>query len=114
MGESQSKVHPTVRDYCIPSPISRSNELGDTTAVVVLSLACVACQSDQSADPFPISSQPTSTSPTIEIREPNADYKMIADIACLSVTVARKCPKESAAFGFGFCLAELVDAARNS
>jgi hypothetical protein len=63
---------------------------------------------------FPISSpQPTSTSPTIQIRQPNAEDKMIADIVRLGVTVARKYPKQSAAFGFGFCLTALIDAARN-
>ena len=63
---------------------------------------------------FPSSQTPAPIAPTIEVREPNAEDKMIADIVRLGVTVARRYPKESAAFALGFGIAALIDAARKN
>lgn len=53
-------------------------------------------------------------SPTIEVRQPNAEDKMIADMVRLGLAVVRRYPNECAAFVLGFCLAGVIDAARNN
>jgi hypothetical protein len=60
------------------------------------------------------SQQSAAMSPTIEVRQPNTEDKMIADMVRLGLAVVRKYPNECAAFVLGVSLAALIDAARNS
>ena len=60
------------------------------------------------------SQQSVAMSPTIEVRQPNAEDKMIADMVRLGLAVVRRYPNECAAFVLGFCLAGGIDAARNN
>jgi hypothetical protein len=57
---------------------------------------------------------PSPQPPLLEVRAPNAEDKIIADIVRLGVAVARRYPKETAAFAFGFGIAALIDATRNN
>ena len=60
------------------------------------------------------SQQSAAIPPTIEVRQPNAEDKMIADMVRLGLAVVRRYPNEFAAIVLGFCLAALIDAARNN
>ena len=77
-----------------------------------VSLELPAIQLYPSFGVFP--SSPPPTTPIIQIREPNAEDKLIADIVRLGIGLARTYPKESAAFMLGFGLAALIDASRKS
>lgn len=59
------------------------------------------------------SQQSAAMSPTIEVRQPNTEDKIIADMVRLVLAVVRRYPNECSAFMLGFCLAALIDAARN-
>jgi hypothetical protein len=60
------------------------------------------------------SPQSAAMSATIEVRQPNTEDKVIADMVRLGLAVVRRYPNECAAFGLGFCVAALIDAARNN
>lgn len=96
------------------APVVPLTSATQTPSPISVSLTLPSIQVYPRLAVYQSSEQPTAISRTIEVRQPNADDKMIADIVRLGVAVARRYPKESAAFAAGFCIAALIDAVRNN
>lgn len=92
-----------------PASLAAHSSVTLTLSPVSVLLTLPSLQLYPALTVYPNSQPPTDFSPTIEVRQPNTEDKLIADLVRLGISLARRYPNESAAFALGFTLGGLTE-----